>query len=90
MFVVPENLVRRPGVEDGQVGAVLRDGLELIRQASTGPLAPHAREAIVERFGHGFGLGFAGLSGQLGREPFRFRIAYIQGHINTCRLHVTV
>ena len=44
-----------------------------------------AREAIAEGLGHRFGLGFAGLSRQLGREPFGFRIADIEGHINTCR-----
>ena len=72
VLVVAENLVRGSGVENGQVGAMLRDGLEFIRQSAARPLPPHAREAIAESFGHRFGLGFAGLSGQLSRQPFRF------------------
>jgi hypothetical protein len=80
VLVVTENLVRRSGVEDGEVGAVLRDGLELIRQSPARTLAPHAREAIAEGLCHRFGLRFAGLSGQLGRKPFGFRIADIESH----------
>jgi len=90
VLVVTENLVRGSGVEDGQVGAVLRNGLELIRQSPASALAPNTRKAIAEGLGHRFGLGFAGLSGQLGREPFGFRIADIEGHINTCRRAATV
>ena len=85
VLVVTENLVRGSGVEDGEVGAVLRNGLELIRQSPARALAPHARQAIAERLGHRFRLGFAGLSSQLGREPLGFCIADIEGHISTCR-----
>jgi hypothetical protein len=37
VLVVTENLIRRSSVGDGQVGAVLRNGLELIRQFAGGP-----------------------------------------------------
>jgi hypothetical protein len=90
VLVVPENLVCRAGVEDGKVGAVLRDGLELIRQSTAGTLAPHAREAITEGPGDRFGLGFASLSGQFCREPFGFCATDVEGHINTCRRLATV
>ena len=63
VLVVAENLVRGSGVEDGQAGAVLGDGLEFVRQSSASALAPHARQAIAQGLGHGFDLGFAGLSG---------------------------
>jgi hypothetical protein len=85
VLVVAENLVRRSGVEDGQLGAVLRNGLELIGQSSARALAADTRQAIAERLGHRFGFGFAGLSGQLGCEPLGFCIADVQGHISTCR-----
>src|SRR5688572_318823 len=78
VLVIAENLVRGSGVEDGQVGAVLRNGLELISQSPTRALAPNARKAIAERLGHRFGLGFAGLSAQLGREPLGFCIADVE------------
>jgi hypothetical protein len=90
VLVVAEYLVRRSGVEDGQIGAVLRNGLELIRKSSPRAFAPHSREAITEYLGHRFGLGFASLPGQFGSEPFGFRIANIEGHINTCRRLATV
>ncbi len=73
MLVVSENLVGGSGIEYGEVGAVLRNGLELIRRSAARALASYAREAIAESLGHRFGLGFAGLLGQLGREPFGFR-----------------
>ena len=85
VLVVAENLVRRSGVEDGQVGAVLGDGLEIIRQAPSRALASNTREAIAQGLGHRFGLRFAGLSGQLGRQSFGFCVADVEGHISTCR-----
>jgi hypothetical protein len=85
VLVVTENLVCGSGIEDGEIGAVLGDSLELVRQSPARTLAPHARKAITEGLGYRFGLGFASLSGQLGREPFGFLIANIERHINTCR-----
>jgi hypothetical protein len=85
VLVVAENLVRGSGVEDGQIGAVLGNGLELIGQSPARSFAPYAHEAIAEGFGHRFGLGFAGVSGQLGRKPFGFRATDVESHINTCR-----
>jgi len=90
VFVETEYLVGGSGVEDREVGAVLGDGLELIRQPPARARAAHAREAIAEGLGHRFSLGFAGLPGQFGREPFGFCIADIQGHINMCRCSDTV
>jgi hypothetical protein len=90
VLVVTENLVRRSGIEDGEVSAVLRNGLELVRQPPARALAPHAGEAIAEGLRNCFGLGFAGLSGQLGREAFRFGATDVQGHVNTCRRLATV
>ena len=89
VLVVAENLVRGSGVENRQVGAVLRDGLEFIRQPAARPLTSHAREAIAESLGHRFRLGFTGLSGQLGCKPFGFCTADVEGHINTCRRSAT-
>lgn len=43
VLVVTENLVGGSGVEDGQVGTVLRNGLELIRQPPARALAPYTR-----------------------------------------------
>ena len=90
VLVVAENLVCGSGVEDGQLGAVLRNSLELIGQSSPRALAADTRQAIAERLGHRFGLGFASLSGQLGCEPLRFCVAYVEGHISTCRSQATV
>ena len=45
MLVVTKNLVRGPGIEDGEIGAVLRNGLELVCQAPARTLASDSREA---------------------------------------------
>jgi hypothetical protein len=75
VLVVAENLVSGPRVEDREVGAVLGDRLEFVRQSPPRALASHSRQAIAERFGHSFGLRFPGLPGQFCGQPFGFGVS---------------
>ena len=60
----------------GEVGAVLRDLLQLVSQTPTGP-PPYLHQPVAQRFCHGLGFGFSGLSCRFRREALGFGIANV-------------
>lgn len=77
VLVVPEDLVRRPGIEDGELGAAARDVVQVIGQAPLRTLSPDTRKPIPQSLDDRLGLALAGPSREFACEAFCFFVSYI-------------
>lgn len=67
--IVTQDLFRFPAIAYRQAGAVLRDLPQLIGEAPPGAFSAHSYKPAAEGLGNRFGLGFARLPGEFGRQP---------------------
>jgi hypothetical protein len=63
MFMVAQYFIRRPGIEDGQSGALLTDSVEFVGQGSPLAATLHTLQPIAYRLGHRLGFGLSGEAG---------------------------